>query len=179
MKKAYGMTVLMLLLTTVLSLGWATEGSARPGDLATFNSTYDTAGTRLDSCLVCHVDGSDLNPFGMDISMQTGTTGQRLANVEVLDSDGDGFSNIDEINNLTFPGDPDDNPAVGPEAAPDGLAALSFAIAVIIALFAILSAAAYLASRMKEANLRKWHRYAGVILAPLIVLQALSGIFLS
>lgn len=32
---------------------------------------------------------------------------------------------------------------------------------------------------MKESDLRKWHRNAGVVLAPLIVLQAISGIFLS
>ncbi|GAB4275009.1 MAG: hypothetical protein Kow0092_30530 [Deferrisomatales bacterium] len=32
---------------------------------------------------------------------------------------------------------------------------------------------------MNEPTLRKWHRYAGVALAPLILLQAVSGLFLS
>lgn len=32
---------------------------------------------------------------------------------------------------------------------------------------------------MKEPTLRKWHRYAGGVLAPLVLLQALSGLFLS
>ena len=32
---------------------------------------------------------------------------------------------------------------------------------------------------IQEPTLRKWHRYAGVALAPLILLQALSGLFLS
>ena len=32
---------------------------------------------------------------------------------------------------------------------------------------------------MQEPTLRKWHRYAGVALAPLILLQAVSGLFLS
>jgi hypothetical protein len=32
---------------------------------------------------------------------------------------------------------------------------------------------------MNEPTLRKWHRYAGVALAPLVLLQAGSGLFLS
>ena len=32
---------------------------------------------------------------------------------------------------------------------------------------------------MKEPVLRKWHRYSGVVLGPLILLQAVSGLFLS
>ncbi len=32
---------------------------------------------------------------------------------------------------------------------------------------------------MKEPTLRKWHRYTGIGLAPLILLQAVSGLFLS
>lgn len=32
---------------------------------------------------------------------------------------------------------------------------------------------------VKEPTLRKWHRYGGSVLAPLIFLQALSGLFLS
>jgi hypothetical protein len=31
---------------------------------------------------------------------------------------------------------------------------------------------------MKELTLRKWHRQVGIVIAPLIILQALSGIFL-
>jgi uncharacterized iron-regulated membrane protein len=32
---------------------------------------------------------------------------------------------------------------------------------------------------MNEPTLRKWHRYAGVAIAPLVLLQAVSGLFLS
>jgi len=32
---------------------------------------------------------------------------------------------------------------------------------------------------MEESDLRKWHRKVGTALAPLIILQAISGIFLS
>ena len=32
---------------------------------------------------------------------------------------------------------------------------------------------------MNEPTLRKWHRYVGVALSPLVLLQAVSGLFLS
>jgi uncharacterized iron-regulated membrane protein len=32
---------------------------------------------------------------------------------------------------------------------------------------------------MRESEWRKWHRKAGIILAPLLILQAVSGLFLS
>lgn len=32
---------------------------------------------------------------------------------------------------------------------------------------------------MKERDLIKWHRNVGIVLAPLLVLQAISGVFLS
>lgn len=34
-------------------------------------------------------------------------------------------------------------------------------------------------SQMKERDLIKWHRNVGIVLAPLLVLQAISGVFLS
>ena len=77
-----------------------------------------TAGTRLAEtarCSVCH-SGSDLlnsaNPYragwvanGKDFVANS---------FEDVDSDGDGFTNGQEIAALTFPGDPNDRPATGP-----------------------------------------------------------------
>lgn len=47
-----------------------------------------------------------LNPYGLDLknNLNLGISGA-LSKIESLDSDKDGHSNIDEINNLTFPGD--------------------------------------------------------------------------
>lgn len=111
-------TIFIITLLTVVALIGLPEALASPGYLSVFNSKYNTSGTRLNTCNVCHTTGANLNLYGMDISNQTGTTEQRLTNIEMFDSDGDGFSNIDEINNLTFPGDPGDTPslAVTPEA---------------------------------------------------------------
>jgi len=162
------------MLLTVVALIGLPEALASPGYLSVFNSKYNTSGTRLNTCRVCHTTGTNLNLYGMDMSDQTGTIEQRLINIELFDSDGDGFSNIDEIKDLTFPGDPADtpSPAVTPEAP-------GLMIFLIIFLAALLLIVAYISRQMKELDLRKWHRNVGIVLAPLLVLQAVSGVFLS
>jgi hypothetical protein len=168
------MPVLMLLM--VLALIGLPQALASTGDLSPFNAKYNTSGTRLNTCDVCHTTGANLNQYGMDMSNQTGTTEQRLANIELLDSDGDGFSNIDEINNLTFPGDFADTPEVTPYPTiipeTDGFRLMIF-------LAVLLLIVAYQTRQMKERDLIKWHRNVGIVLAPLLVLQAISGVFLS
>lgn len=81
-----------------------------------WTAMYNVAGTPLDACISCHNPHSmDVyNPYGRDIynEILAGFDAyQALANVEPVDSDGDGFSNIAEINALTFPGDPNSFPA--------------------------------------------------------------------
>lgn len=89
-----------------------------PEYLSQFNTKYDTRGTKLDSCQTCHTSPSggaeNVNPYGADF----GKNNHDFAAVEGLDSDGDGFSNIDEIKAETFPGDPNDNPNTKPEPEP-------------------------------------------------------------
>ena len=82
---------------------------SKPEYLSEFNKKYGTQGTKLDSCQTCHTttqDAQHLNPYGTDF----GKSKHDLGAIEPLDSDGDGFSNIDEIKAGTFPGDPKDNP---------------------------------------------------------------------
>ena len=84
--------------------------------LNSFNTRYGTSGTVLNTCGLCHIDpggGGPTNPFGSDFA----ANGHNFANIESLDSDGDGFSNLVEINARTFPGDPTSHPA-GDAAAP-------------------------------------------------------------
>ncbi|HEY4409884.1 MAG TPA: thrombospondin type 3 repeat-containing protein [Acidimicrobiia bacterium] len=83
--------------------------TAKPEYLQGFNKKYGTQGTKLDSCNTCHTttqDADHLNPYGIDFRKADHDYGA----IEGLDSDGDGFKNIDEINAGTFPGDPNDNP---------------------------------------------------------------------
>jgi hypothetical protein len=65
-------------------------------------------GSPLESCELCHAaDSDDLNPYGRDFERRN----RDFRATEDLDSDGDGFSNLVEIEALSFPGDPDDKPS--------------------------------------------------------------------
>ena len=92
--------------------------------LDTFNGVYGTAGTRLDTCKTCHTTGRSTNTYGTHLKSEfsrmmtprggnlTGLDAFRagIRDVEELDSDNDGYSNIAEIRARTFPGDPGDHP---------------------------------------------------------------------
>ncbi|HEV8624606.1 MAG TPA: hypothetical protein VG034_09120 [Acidimicrobiia bacterium] len=88
---------------------------SKPEYLSEFNSRYKTAGSHLDTCSTCHASSSpskeNLNPYGKDF----GAANHDFGAIEPKDSDGDGFSNIDEIKAGTFPGDPNENPNKKPE----------------------------------------------------------------
>lgn len=90
-----------------------------------FNQKYDTKGTRIDSCTICHAGGSKLNDYGkalVDARIKKGSNEtkvmQGLTSIEQADSDGDGFSNIVEINARFFPGNVSDHPVATPTATP-------------------------------------------------------------
>jgi len=101
--------IVILLLAAVVLMG-TQMASARPSYLTSFNQHYDTAGTRLDSCATCH-NGEARNPYGRAYA----GSGRNFVAIENLDSDGDGFMNLVEINALTFPGKPDDYPQITSE----------------------------------------------------------------
>ncbi len=74
-----------------------------------FLANYSVRGTVLDTCEVCHlIDDSwpARNPYGTDFELY----GHNFTNIENLDSDGDGFTNIQEISELTFPGNASSHP---------------------------------------------------------------------
>ena len=74
------------------------------------------AGTRLTAkkkaCFLCHLPRSDEhNEYGQHYFETGWHTGQHdFKIIEHLDSDGDGYTNIEEIQKLTNPGDPNDYP---------------------------------------------------------------------
>jgi hypothetical protein len=96
----------------------------------------EAAGTKLDSCTLCHRGGMvgktalgscewchytykyyephgdimlTLNAYGLDYHEAGSSTAAVLA-IEDVDSDGDGYSNVDEIAAVRYPGDADDDP---------------------------------------------------------------------
>lgn len=98
--------ILVLLLTVVALIGLP-MAAAQSSYLTSFNQYYNTAGTKLDSCNTCHTSsGGTLNSYGRAYLV----SGRNFASIESLDSDKDGFTNLQEIKALTFPGDPNDYP---------------------------------------------------------------------
>ncbi|MCH8061497.1 MAG: hypothetical protein IH861_03235 [Chloroflexi bacterium] len=93
--------------------------------LDTFNLVYGTEGSRLDTCETCHTSRKVTNAYGYDL--KPAFEGKKLTaaeameqlqvmikTIEELDSDGDGYSNIEEVTARTFPGNPDDHPLASP-----------------------------------------------------------------
>jgi len=90
------------------------------GYLTSFEKTYPgAAGSSIDSCELCHINpsgGGPLNPYGTDFANNS----HNFTAIESNDSDGDGFTNIVEINARTFPGNALDNPLTLKQTALDG-----------------------------------------------------------
>ncbi len=67
------------------------------------------ANSRIDTCSLCHTSAPALNPYGSAYK-SAGRNSAALAAIEPLDSDGDGWTNLQEIIALTFPGNLNDHP---------------------------------------------------------------------
>jgi hypothetical protein len=96
--------------------------SARSGYLSTFNSKYGTTGTALDACATCHGSSTSIrNSYGLDVEnrlLAGEAIGTALTNVEPLDSDGDTYTNIVEIQARSLPYDARSVPAPAPTPTP-------------------------------------------------------------
>lgn len=114
------MKVLRLALVLLISC-FALSAHAKPEFLKLFKDVY---GKPEAKCIMCHSKVPERNVYGkaietaLDKAKTTNLTAEILKSVEKADSDDDGFSNIDEINAGTMPGDPASKPAAAP--APDG-----------------------------------------------------------
>ena len=121
--------ILVSILVITLIVG---NAAALPEILDVFNAKYDTRGTRLDTCETCHISNKDrkstcdelchvpnkaqkvennLNQYGVSVKKNLDIEiPLALSKIEYLDSDSDGFTNIAEIDSLTFPGNKKDFP---------------------------------------------------------------------
>jgi len=102
----------LLLLAVMISATKPQLGHAMPTDLAGAVAKYPIlSSSALNTCDLCHTASvPNLNPFGAAYKAN-GRNDAALTSIEGLDSDGDGFTNIQEINALTFPGNPASVPA--------------------------------------------------------------------
>jgi hypothetical protein len=96
-------------LALVLTAGIA---EAKSGYLTAFTDKYTaTRNTALDDCSLCHPGGrtSARNQYALDYAAANHSY---TAALEARDSDGDGFTNLEETQALTFPGDAASKPAI-------------------------------------------------------------------
>lgn len=103
--------IMGVLLLTILLATFTPSVSARPNYMSAFLDQYNVGDTRLATCDMCHINpngGGPRDSYGLTYA----ENGKDFVAIEGQDSDGDGFTNIEEINALTFPGDPDDYPVV-------------------------------------------------------------------
>jgi hypothetical protein len=102
----------ILLLTAVFSQLNVRKATANSTDIANAESKYPSmAGSRIDTCALCHTSSiPSLNPYGAAYKA-SGRNVAAFGAIESTDSDGDGFTNLQEIMALTFPGDASDHPA--------------------------------------------------------------------
>jgi hypothetical protein len=118
---------------------------ARPNYLSAFETTYPAAaGSRIDACNLCHnsPEGGDArNSYGLSYA----SSGHNFAAIENIDSDGDGWTNLQEIKSLTFPGDANDHPTPPPPKSPG-----FEAIGTIAAFFVVVMAIVYRQRKGKQ-----------------------------
>jgi hypothetical protein len=133
-----GCVVILLFSASIGLCAYNHEGEM---DAGRFLAVYpDKTGTKLDHCSLCHTGGNDakgntlgscqychytygydghgdiadtLNGYGKDY-FNHGRTSQAVRDIKGLDSDGDTYTNVDEINTNRFPGDPNDDPSKVP-----------------------------------------------------------------
>ena len=105
MKRNFNRVLLML-----LSAGFATALLGTMETQKAFVAKYPDAKAKLGKCSTCHVKGMPKkddavsNAFGKELEKSGKPVD--FAKVEALDSDGDGVTNIAEIQAGTNPGDP-------------------------------------------------------------------------
>ncbi|MHB8946132.1 MAG: ammonia-forming cytochrome c nitrite reductase subunit c552 [Bacillota bacterium] len=101
-------TILFLSVLALALLVVSGVALAKPDYQGAFTAKYAAdKGSKLDSCNLCHKSDMSLNKYGTDFA----AAGHDFAAIEAKDSDGDGASNIAEINAKTLPGDASSKPA--------------------------------------------------------------------
>lgn len=93
---------LVLVIALALPLPVGATGGYRDSWLSTYADACQTLRSAAASCVLCHTSAPDLNPYG-DTILGHRTT---MTTTNDLDSDGDGKTNIVEINACFLPSDP-------------------------------------------------------------------------
>ncbi len=110
--------LLVALLAVSVLFVYSNYAEARSEYLNSFNGKYGTANTVLDNCETCHGTTKSIrNAFGQDVEagiVAGKPISQALTDIEPVDSDSDGYTNLTEIQARTLPGDANSTPAPAP-----------------------------------------------------------------
>ncbi len=112
-RMAVSFTGALVVLIVMVVFSKPQSGLALPGDLSSAAAKYpNIVGTNLQACDLCHTANiPSLNPYGAAYKAN-GRSSAAFGLIENLDSDGDGFKNLQELSSLTFPGNPASFPSV-------------------------------------------------------------------
>ena len=113
--------ILVILLITKVFLIGIPQVQANKNIFNNFTNSYNVPNVseaKLNTCKTCMASTSppNWNKYGLDLrsnsAFDRNNPIQAMKNIELLDSDGDKFINIDEIHNSTLPGNETDFPAI-------------------------------------------------------------------
>lgn len=112
--------ILVLLLIIIVSLIGVPQVQANKNIFNNFTKLYNVSNVsnaNLNTCKTCMATTTppiSWNKYGLDLrnnaAFDRNNSIQAMKNIELLDSDGDKFINIDEIHNSTLPGNESDFP---------------------------------------------------------------------
>jgi len=106
-------SALVLAIVLAFPLTAGATGGYRDSWLSTYPDACQTLRSAATSCVLCHTSAPDLNPYG-NACLGHRTT---MTTTNNLDSDGDGKTNIVEINNCYLPGNALSTPVPNDEQA--------------------------------------------------------------
>lgn len=111
--------ILVVLLITMVFLIGIPQVQANKNVFNNFTKLYNVSNVsklnKCETCMVSKTPPGTWNTYGSDLkknSLIKSNPMQAMKNIELLDSDGDTFINIDEIHNSTLPGDASDYPKI-------------------------------------------------------------------
>ncbi len=118
--RAFAISLSMTVCVVAVMLAFGGTAYASPEFVGDFTAAYPAAvGSPLANCVLCHIGTpSPRNNFGLDFADASIGNHTFNAALEAEDSDGDGFTNQEEITALTFPGDDTSFPAAEDNTAP-------------------------------------------------------------
>ena len=105
-------------MVSLIGLHQAQANNNIKNNFTTFYNVPNVSEAKLNTCKTCMASTSppNWNKYGLDLrsnaAFDRNNPIQAMKNIELLDSDGDKFINIDEIHNSTLPGNESDFPAV-------------------------------------------------------------------